>query len=268
MAVWTVLLVLVFCFLTRAELLSVFKDIHGGLGGDTWRRPWPETLEGNPCEWSGVHCVEDSVVGLALENNLLHGMLSASIAQFQKARFFLFHGNEISGTIPEEITKLPLLEQLTLSNNNLRGPLPVGLGRMPQLRYLDISNYPGFGHTIANKFVQQLPDMMFTESSQIQELYMGGVGLVGTIPSTLFMMPKLRELSLTQNELTGFIPDLSPSTVSPFLRSVMLAWNSLEGSAPAWMRSAPLLRVVTLDHNAQSSNFKSENSQHFLVWSA
>jgi Leucine-rich repeat (LRR) protein len=48
--------------------------------------------------------------------------------------------NQLTGTIPDSISKLVKLKSLDLSHNQLSGKIPPGLGELTQLTKLDLSN--------------------------------------------------------------------------------------------------------------------------------
>ena len=49
------------------------------------------------------------------------------------------NGNNIKGTIPEEVTKLSALKVWGMSENNLTGTIPEGLLNLTALIHLDLS---------------------------------------------------------------------------------------------------------------------------------
>ena len=86
-------------------------------------------------------------------------------------KLFLF-GNQLTGPIQVELSRLSNLERLNLGSNQLTGPIPAELGSLSNLEWLDLS----------------------------------GNQLTGEIPAELGDLPDLRRLYLSGNQLTGCIP--------------------------------------------------------------
>lgn len=81
-------------------------------------------------------------------------------------------GNQMTGTIPEELTNLIALRGLNLSGNQLQGPIPNAIGKLRWLESLDFSRNQ----------------------------------LTGSIPSSIAFLTSLSHLNLSYNELSGKIP--------------------------------------------------------------
>ncbi|KAJ4768657.1 Leucine-rich repeat protein kinase family protein [Rhynchospora pubera] len=85
--------------------------------------------------------------------------------------------------------------------------------------------------------------------SQVTEVHLPGVGLVGPIPSgTLGRLSSLRVLSLRSNRLSGTIPDDLLNL--PLLRSLFLQENELSGEIPSSIGNLGGLYRLDLSDNA------------------
>ncbi|KAF3440619.1 hypothetical protein FNV43_RR18903 [Rhamnella rubrinervis] len=81
-------------------------------------------------------------------------------------------GNQMTGTIPEELTNLIALRGLNLSGNQLQGPIPNAIGKLTWLESLDFSRNQ----------------------------------LSGSIPASIALLNALSHLNLSYNKLSGKIP--------------------------------------------------------------
>lgn len=80
------------------------------------------------------------VVSLDLSGNNLSGELPAELTKLLGLVALNLSGNHISGHIPVHISKLGQLLSLDLSSNNLFGPIPESLSTLSFLGYLNLSN--------------------------------------------------------------------------------------------------------------------------------
>ena len=120
----------------------------------------------------------DYLESLQLENNYLVGELPACVTSLSKAFKFDVHNNQLSGTPPLGFVEMPQLETLDLSSNTFSGGLD----------FLAGLNSSSSGSV---------------ESSKITALRLDNNDFVGDIPSDLFGLGSLSELSLHDTLLTG-----------------------------------------------------------------
>ncbi|KAL9324875.1 hypothetical protein ACSQ67_005520 [Phaseolus vulgaris] len=86
-----------------------------------------ESWKGNdPCgqRWLGIVCANGNVSVINLQNMNLSGNISPSFALLTSVTKLLLGGNSLTGTIPSQLTSMPLLVELDVSNNQLLGKVP------------------------------------------------------------------------------------------------------------------------------------------------
>ncbi|KAF7147481.1 hypothetical protein RHSIM_Rhsim03G0158600 [Rhododendron simsii] len=101
-------------------------------------------------------------------------------------------GNNLSGEIPEELTKLVGLWSLNLSGNHLTGRIPRNIGDMRQLESLDLS---------LNQLSGVIPPSM-SSLTFLSHLNLSFNNLTGTIPSNT-QLQSMNESSFYGNNLCG-----------------------------------------------------------------
>ena len=103
------------------DQIDALVDIYYSLNGPTWQHN-SNWLVGDPCEndWYGVDCC----------------MLDCSETETNVTSLELKHNN-VSGFIPDSISKLPLTK-LDLYNNVINGTIPDSIASVTTLTYLDL----------------------------------------------------------------------------------------------------------------------------------
>ncbi|KAM3394127.1 hypothetical protein P3S68_003129 [Capsicum galapagoense] len=115
--------------------------------------------------------------------------------------------NQITGSVPISIFNISVLQVLSLWGNNLNGFLPRDIGEIPN----EISN---------------LPPTMGSMLPNIEELNLGSLtSLVGTILHSISNCSELTILELSNNQLTGLIPNSIGYLT--YLQYINLALNNL-----------------------------------------
>ncbi|KAM3192148.1 hypothetical protein ACQJBY_069404 [Aegilops geniculata] len=129
-------------------------------------------------KFSGSFPTSATGLGVFLaENNQLSGKLPDSMSKFANLTDLLMSGNQLTGSIPTSVNVLQKLNSLNLSGNRMSGAIPPSsIGLLPSLTILDLS----------------------------------GNGFTGVIPPD-FSNLKLNRLNMSSNQLTGVVPLLLQS---------------------------------------------------------
>ena len=208
----------------RAALMALYE----ATGGPDWNfsRNW---LTDAPLrEWYGVGINSyGRVRSIQLTDNNLTGSLPPELSRLTEMFFLSLYSNEITGPIPPELGNLSDLGYFVLSSNNLTGPIP-----------------PEFGG-LAN----------------LQTLELAGNDLTGPIPPTLGRLTKLTYLDVAYNDLTGTVPPELAGMTS--LESMLLTNNAgLRGALPASLTSLRQLRQLRAEGTELCATFDAS----FLGW--
>ncbi|KAG1359584.1 putative LRR receptor-like serine/threonine-protein kinase [Cocos nucifera] len=155
------------------------------------------TLDGDPCNWTGVICskTQNHVLSLNLSSSSLKGFLVPELGSLSSLQELILRNNLFVGTIPKQIGMLKSLTVLDLSLNRLTGSIPPELGDLTGITKINLQSN----------------------------------GLTGNIPAELGKLKNLSELWLGRNRLKGPIPGSSNSSFSYGMFSSHNSHNNVSG---------------------------------------
>ncbi|KGN60316.1 probably inactive leucine-rich repeat receptor-like protein kinase At2g25790 [Cucumis sativus] len=132
---------------------------------------------------------------MSLARNKFSGNLPEFITN-DKIESLDFSGNELSGSLPENIGSLSELMELNLSNNNLGGGIPNEISSCKKLVSLDLSHNQLSGEIPV--ILTQIPVLSFLDLSENK--------FSGEIPPVLAQIPSLVQINISHNHLHGTLP--------------------------------------------------------------
>ena len=207
-------------------------------------------------------CNLKKLIVLAMNANLFSGTLPNCLVSLSSLRYLMLHNNSFSGEIPSLSENLQSsLQGITLTANKLTGTIPPSLfkersnltfmtagsnclsGALPSsicsATALEVLNFDGLSAgSSCRKLIWPLNSTFNATIAQ--------TAMVGTIPSCIFQLPRLRTLTLSGNGLEGTLPDSLPIS----LMSVILSHNRLSGVLPNAMQLRLFdLQVFDVSHN-------------------
>ncbi|QHO24811.1 hypothetical protein HN51_048310 [Arachis hypogaea] len=256
--------------LTKLQSLSVLQLDHNNLSS-----PVPDyfgnlsglnTLQLRSCGLSGVF--PKNILQLpslqvldVSDNQGLHGSLPNFPNQASLSHLNLSHTN-FSGPIPDTIGNLKHFSTLDLSNCQFNGTLPNSISNLAQLVYLDLSfnnltgPLPSFNRSKAlrslllnhNYLKGPLPSTHFEGLINLVSIDLGDNSLDGRVPSSLFNLPSLQLLSLSNNRFDGQLDEFPNSSFS-LIGMLDLSGNSLQGRIPLSIFQLKRLTFLELSTN-------------------
>lgn len=136
---------------------------------------WYRWLSGNhECSWAGLFCDE-----------------------FFQLRTIDLVGQDISGTLPAELTFLPFLQGISLAWNKIHGTLPTDFGDMPHLLNFEL-HYNQLTGTISGEWAR---------AKNLQLFNVAANEISGALPHEFGGMSNLKGLFLYENIMTGPFPE-------------------------------------------------------------
>lgn len=166
------------------------------------------------CQWFGVTCTTDIndddtnngngnggwITKIELQGNNLVGTMPDEMRHLGGSLIYLDMGrNTLSGSIPESLGDLTLLQHLDLDKNyRLGGTLPASLFDLKELEFLDLDRNMLSG-TIGDDIGTQLMNLSFVQLSYNS--------FSGTIPASFALLNRMSTLTLEGNDLTGVMPE-------------------------------------------------------------
>ena len=186
--------------------------------------------------------VQDEFVDLEVmdwHGNKLSGHLPDMLLPNQILQFLALYDNEFTGTLPNSWgTHLRNVFHLDLSHNLIEGELPSSIGQMSRLKRLFLGN---------NNWKPGPFPSSWSSLSALEELSLKGSMRTGLLPDFLGEYPQLVFLDLDNNRFDGTVPT-SLGQLSN-LELLLLNRNRLIGVIPPEFSHLTKLRAVLLEGN-------------------
>ncbi|CAI9088849.1 OLC1v1023293C1 [Oldenlandia corymbosa var. corymbosa] len=212
-----VLLLLIICFSTLAygavlpaDEVSALREIATTLGKNDWDFSVdPCTGQGN---WTLPFNTKDNTSAVTCNCSFANNTACHVISIILKVQ-------NLTGTLPPTLTKLPFLQEIDLTRNYLNGTIPREWGSMK------LVNISILGNRISGPIPKELGNI-----STLANLTLEHNQLSGTIPPDLGNLSNLERLSLTSNFFTGELPQELSKLAT--LREFRVSDNQFNGSIP------------------------------------
>ncbi|XVF78378.1 hypothetical protein PTKIN_Ptkin14bG0126900 [Pterospermum kingtungense] len=221
------------------------------------------------CNWIGVECSDstDHVVKLDLQGQIgnVTGTISTSlielrylsyidlsgndfngrsipefIGSFRELTSLFLSGSQFSGPIPSQFGNLSKLVTLSLSYNQLRGSIPESLWNICSLQWLDLRS-----NNLGGDVFGFLQNASLCTTYSLEELWLTDNQLTGSVPDDIAKLSSLRALKVGNNRLNGSISQ-SIGQLSN-LMILEFAGNSFDGVVISEAHFSNLSNLVTLD---------------------
>lgn len=188
-------------------------------------------------------------------------MLGGSLPEFPSngsLQTLVLSDTKFSGRLPESIGNLRKLSRVELRACNFTGPIPTSMENLTQLVHLDFElnsftgSFPYFKLSKNLTYINSARNKLTGISSDweglenLEYLHLSNNSISGFIPASLFYLPSLSNLDLS-NKFSGQIIELK-NVISP-LTSLELTSNKLEGPIPEFFFELRDLSDLSLSSN-------------------
>ncbi|SHJ75385.1 Por secretion system C-terminal sorting domain-containing protein [Maribacter aquivivus] len=217
----------------REALIALYNSTDG----DNWTNSWD--LSADMDTWYGV-TVNGSgrVISINMYQNNLTGTVPPEISNLTELTGLSLRAQNLTGTVLDKVTGLTKLSYLDFAFNNLEGTIPESISNLTSLKNLFLDY---------NEFSGEIP-ISLTTLTNLERLNLGGNNLTGSVPNEIFEnLSDLIELEIFNNDLTGLI---NPTVVNlPLLKSLNISANGFTGTFPSFITQLTTLETVSLSTN-------------------
>ncbi|KAK7258932.1 hypothetical protein RIF29_24524 [Crotalaria pallida] len=119
--------------------------------------------------------------------------VSLSIILLQTHNITHLNGNNLSGSLPDELSNLSNLSRFLVDENQLSGPIPESFANLTNVKHLHMNN---------NSFNGQIPPSLSKLPNLLHSL-VDNNNLSGYLPPEFSMLKNLRILQLDNNNFSG-----------------------------------------------------------------
>ncbi|KAH7564954.1 hypothetical protein JRO89_XS09G0090100 [Xanthoceras sorbifolium] len=166
-----------------------------------------------------------SLANIDISNNFFTGKIPREIGDSRGLWNLNLYNNQFTGEVPESLINTSMYS-LDLEYNHISGELPSDIvGKLPSLQNLHLSYNNMVSHDL-NPFFTSLGNCTY-----LDEVELAGMGLGGTLPTSIGRLINLSQLLLQENHITGSIPPHIANISG--LMTLNLTCNLLNGMTPS-----------------------------------
>ncbi|PQM33751.1 hypothetical protein Pyn_21787 [Prunus yedoensis var. nudiflora] len=195
--------------------------------------------------------------------------LQGSLPEFPKngsLRSLVLSGANFTGFFPNSMGDLKMLSRIDVSSCNFTGSIPRSMEKLTQLIYVDLSwnkfngSVPFFSmatnltliNLSYNLLTGQINSSHWENLTNLVNLDLRYNRLNGTVPPTLFLLPMMQKIQLSNNQFSGQLLEFANISV---LDTLDLSSNNLEGPIPMSIFNLQGLKILSLSSNNFNGSF-------------
>ncbi|CAN6272051.1 unnamed protein product [Urochloa humidicola] len=185
-----------------------------------------------PVSWASL-----PVLNVSLQGNRISGRLPKELGRMPMLRSIVLEGNQIEGPIPPELGDIISLERFFISANNITGELPATFSRLTNMTDFRID-----GTSISGKIPSFIKNWQ-----RVNRIDMQGTLMSGPIPQEISLLRNLTELRVT--DLSGPSMKFPPLQNAVHLTELVLRNCSIYGEIPSYLGLMQYLKVLDISFN-------------------
>ena len=222
---------------------SVLVSMYNALGGRSWKSDdnWL-SLDVDVCNWYGISCTSGLVSSINLRNNGLSGTVPVELFSLTALRVLNLELNSISFSF-QGIGSATNLQVLNLAQTSMSSSTLGDIDELASLNKLLVLSID------SNNLAGSIPSVLFGLTS-LTELTVGHNGFVGVLDSRIGQLKSLQRLHLDGNMLTGQFPTQIGNLVN--LEELAAGENQFGGTLPTQLNQLTSLRSLSLQQVVSS----------------
>ncbi|KAK2352003.1 putative leucine-rich repeat receptor serine/threonine-protein kinase [Trifolium repens] len=236
----------------QQDEVKALKDIGKTLG----KKDWDFSVD--PCSSSSWKQASQNAVtcNCSYQNNTLCHVLSV-----------VLKAQNLSGTLPPDLVRLPFLQEIDLTLNYLNGTIP------KQWATLNLVNISFYGNRLSGSIPKEFGNITTLKTlvlefnqlsgnlppelgslSQIERLLLSSNNFTGVLPATFANLTALKQFRIGDSQLSGTIPNFIQNWIH--LEMLVIRGSGLSGPIPAGISLLKNLTDLTItDLNGSDSPF-------------
>ncbi|TKY49227.1 leucine-rich repeat receptor serine/threonine-protein kinase [Spatholobus suberectus] len=219
---------------TQPDEVKALREIAKTLG----KKDWDFNID--PC--SG-HTNWTSPPVNGLENNVTCNCFIADDNYCHVVNIYLT-GQNLQGSLPPELIRLPYIQQINFSLNYLGGTIPKEWGSLKLL------NITLFGNRLSGSIPLELANI-----TALRCLILESNHFSGNLPPQLGHLPYMEILHLSSNNFTGELPETFSNLTT--LNDVRLGDNQFSGKIPNFIERWTSLQILDIQGSGLAGPFPS-----------
>ncbi|XP_043810758.1 probable leucine-rich repeat receptor-like serine/threonine-protein kinase At3g14840 isoform X3 [Manihot esculenta] len=206
--------------------VEALRDIGNTLGKKDWN------FNVDPC--SGESGWADSIQVKGSENAVTCtcSFPNSSVCHVTS---IVLKSQNLQGTLPEDLGRLPFLQIISLLGNRLTGPIPKEIGNISTLQNLTVE---------FNQLSEELPPELGS-LSRVERMHLTSNNFTGQLPATFGKLTSLKEFRIGDNKFTGPIPNFIQNWTT--LKQLVIQGSGLSGPIPSGIEQLKNMIDLLLD---------------------